>query len=182
MRKIIGAMATAVLLSLGLSHSALAQTGCDDLIWSSDVTSRYANVADACQEVVTRDGSQYARLIAEVNRVRNNGDIRLRFKHRDGSWSDIVTVSPEFDFPVFIDGERILARDLVRGQEIRIYMPSDRWAIAQVEENVPVVVAMIVVEQSPEAIPDTSSPLPLIALLGFLFVGIGGAMTMRRKS
>jgi hypothetical protein len=182
MRKIIGAMLTAVLLSLGLSQSALAQSTCDDLIWSSEVTSRYANVADACQEVVTRDGSQYARLIAEVNRVRNNGDIRLRFKHRDGSWSNIVTVSPEFDFPVFIDGERVLARDLIRGQEIRIYMPSDRWAIAQIEEDAPVVIAVIHDEPEPEAIPETASPLPLIALLGFLFAGLGGALTMRRKS
>ena len=182
MRKIIGAVLTAGLLSLGLSQSVLAQTSCDELIWSSEVTSRYPNVADACQEVVTRDGSQYARLIAEVNRVRNNGDIRLRFKHRDGSWSNIVTVSPEYDFPVYIEGERVLARDLVRGQEIRIYMPSDRWAIAQLEEDAPVVVAVIIEEVVVAVIPGTASPLPLIALLGFLFVGIGGAMTMRRKS
>ncbi len=182
MRKIIGAVLTAGLLSLGLSQSVLAQTTCDELIWSSEVTSRYPNVADACQEVIVRDGSQYARLIAEVNRVRNNGDLRLRFKHRDGSWSDIVTVSPEYDFPVFIDGNKVLARDLVRGQEIRIYMPSDRWAIAQVEEVEIVVIAVIQDEPEPEAIPDTASPLPLIALLGFLFAGIGGAMTRRRKS
>lgn len=175
-------MLTALLGGLGLSQSVLAQTTCSDLVWSSDVTSRYPNVADACHDVVVRDGGQYARLVAEVNRVRNNGDIRLRFKHRDDSWSDIVTVSPEYDFPVFIDGERVLARDLVRGQEIRIYMPSDRWAIAQVEEVEIVVVAVIQDEPEPEAIPETASPLPLIALLGMILAGLGGAMTIRRKA
>jgi len=181
-------LATLALGGLAASPAVMAQAPtCDDIEFKSNVTDQFPNVADACLEVLERDGALYAKVEAEVVVARRSGDVTLDIKTRDGS-SIRQSFQTESEFRVLLDGRSHRVRDLVRGQEIRIYLPSDRWAVAQVEEpSVPVVVAPLAPpppEPEPEMVaelPGTASPLPLMGLGGILLVLLGGGLTGIRR-
>jgi len=190
MNKVSTIMLVALALGgLAASSAVMAQAPtCDDIEFKANVTDQFPNVADGCLEVVERDGKLYAKFVAEVVRARGS-QITLDIKTKDGS-SIRQSFEPASDFRVNLDGRSHRVRDLVRGQEIRIYLPSDRWAVAQVEEpSVPVVVAPLAPpptapEPKPEMVaelPGTASPLPLMGLGGILLVFLGGGLTAIRR-
>ena len=186
MKNIICTAFAAVLLVGGLAQSspALAQgLTCDDIEFNSNVTDEFPDVARACLEVVERDGKLYARVVAEVVRVAGR-TVTLDIETRDGT-SIRQSFRPEAGFRVLVGGRRTMARNLVRGQEIRIYLPSDRWAVAQVEEiDVPVITAPLL-DPEPEdvaaALPSTASPLPLIGLGALVSLALGAGLTATRR-
>ena len=126
------ALAPLFLALLAASPAALAQRlTCDDIEFNSRATDEFPSVAQSCHSVVERGGKLYVRLVAKVVRVRADGSMILDLKARDGS-SIRQDFKPPRGFHAIISGKPTPTRDLVRGQEIRIYLPSDRWQVIQV--------------------------------------------------
>ena len=122
---------TLFLVLLAGSPMALAQgLTCDEIEFKSSATDEFPSVAQSCHSVVERDGKLYVRLVAEVVRVRADGSMMVDLKARDGS-SIRQVFQPARGFRAMISGKPTPTRDLVRGQEIRFYLPSDRWQVAQ---------------------------------------------------
>ena len=181
------ALAAALLFGGFAQSPALAQgLTCDDIEFNSNVTDQFPDVARACQEVVERDGKLYAKVVADVVRVAGR-TVTLDIKTRDGS-SIRQSFRPAAEFRVLLGGTRTRVRDLVRGQEIRMYLPNDRWEVAQIEEiDVPVITTPLVApEPEPDedvaaALPSTASPLPLVGLGAMVFLVLGAGLTSTRR-
>ena len=126
------ALAPLFLVSLANSPVTLAQgLTCDDIEFKSSATDEFPSVAQSCHSVVERDGKLYVRLVADVVRVRADGSMVLDLKARDGSRVR-QDFNPPRGFHAMISGKPRPTRDLVRGQEIRLYLPSDRWQVLHV--------------------------------------------------
>ena len=179
----------AAVAGLALGLLALPQTSsaqdltCADIEFTATVTDQYADIAEACTSVVERNGKLYARLEAQVIRPGRRSSV-IRFKHTDGSFGPRVTVTPESPVNVYLSGAKARLGDLERGQDIRVYLPSDRWAIAELDEiDVAAPVETHDLEEpTPDvsaALPTTASPLPLIALGGLTVMGLGALLRSR---
>ena len=120
-----------LLALLVTSPAGLAQElTCDDIEFDSSATDAFPSVAQSCHSIVERDGKLYVRLVADVVQIRADGSLVLELKGRDGSRIR-QDFSPPRGFRAMIDGKPKPTRDLVRGQEIRLYLPSDRWQVIQ---------------------------------------------------
>ena len=127
----LAAGVAALLASLGTSPAALAQElTCADIAFNSITTHEFPNVVQSCHSVVERDGRLYVRLVADVVRIRGEGSMTLDFKAGDGSRFR-QEFNPSSGFYAIINGERRSTRNLVRGQEIRVYLPADRWDVIE---------------------------------------------------
>jgi len=121
-----------ILALLAASSAALTQDlSCDDIEFNSSATNEFPSVAQSCHSVVERDGKLYVRLVADVVRVRADGSMVLDFKASDGSRIR-QDFNPPRGFRALISGKPRPTRDFVPGQEIRLYLPSDRWQVLQV--------------------------------------------------
>ena len=103
---------------------------CEAIRFHPDATAAFPSVAQSCHSVVERDGRLYVRLVADVVRVRKDGSLLLDLKGRDGSRIR-QTFNPPPGFNAIISGRPRSTRLLVRGQEIRLYLPSHRWAVIE---------------------------------------------------
>jgi hypothetical protein len=186
----IGGVATALLAVLWC-QVGLAQGPCGDIQFSSDITSRFPNARNACLGVVRRDGQEFAHFQGRIRQVRGN-TIEAEFKLPNGEWGRPVSFESNPDQRVRIQGQTYRYRDLSRGQELDVYLPADRWAIAVAQDpstdfqNAPAVTLVALQEPAPSvasaALPRTASILPLLGLLGALLTGLGAAVaTVRRK-
>ena len=206
MRKIIFPLLAAFVWSF--SGSALAADYvCADLVWG-DWTVDHPEVASACDSVVVRDGVTYAKFNATFNRAFKDGSVSLRLHKPDGGFV-VDTFTPPEGFmlslpaaaggssPALAGGETPFQRtppgqspfgQLPSGADIRLYVPEGRGfslpapepevQVAEVEEVEPYVAP------EPEPVmPTTASHLPLIGLLGGMFVMLGGILArVRRRS
>ncbi|MGW8370169.1 MAG: hypothetical protein ACWGPN_16005 [Gammaproteobacteria bacterium] len=184
-------VATSILLAgAAMSGQAFAQGNCPDIVFSSEITSQYPNVADACLGVVTRNGEPYARFEAEIDTVTGNR-VRARFRTPDGSFGPLTTIDTDPADRVEINGRSYRYRDLSRGQRLNVYLPPDRWQFyipettdfAQAEEVniVAPVMAQADTSPAPRALPRTAGFMPLIGALGGLLTAVGFALTALRR-
>jgi hypothetical protein len=181
---IIG-VATA-LLAVGWSQATMAQGNCGNIVFSSDISSRFPNARLACLDVATRDGKDFAHFKARITGV-SGSKVSAEFKLPDGTYGRPVTFTPDPDARARIAGTTYRIRDLSRGQELDVYLPPDRWEIVipqdptQTFAAAPAVTTIPLQEPTPQ-LPRTGSPLPLLALLGGLIAAFGaGARGLRRK-
>ena len=180
--------AFAIFFVLGSAETSLAQVpSCDDIVFTAQVTSQYADIKNACQEVVEREGRPFVKLQAEVVRVRSaSRSVTLRFKDRSGDYGPRVSVTPASPVNVILGGEKVRLRDLARGQEINIYLPPDRWALAHLDETDDAAPVSMTTFEEPEEedvaaeLPRTASSLPWLGLLGLLSLSAGVALGLRR--
>jgi len=99
-------------------------------VFKSNATDEFPSVARSCHSVVERDdGRLYVRLVAEVVEVEADGSVTVDLKARDGSRIR-HSFTPPPNFRALISGKPTPPRDLRRGQEIRFYLPPDRWQAA----------------------------------------------------
>jgi len=112
---------------------ALAQGGraptCDDLAWSAAALAANPDLARLCQGVYVKGDSYYAKATIRVSQVNGN---RITFlpRYRDGSLGRARSVNVPSGWRATIDGREVGARDLVKGQELTVFLPQDRFAIA----------------------------------------------------
>jgi hypothetical protein len=184
-RSIIGA--ASVLLALSWTESTLAQGNCPGIQFTGAIAREFPNAANACLDVVTRDGQQFAHFQARVARVRGN-TVEAEFRLPDGTWSRAVAVTPDAGARVRIAGRTYRFRDLTRGQELDVYLPPDRWRLRWRRmpfAAAPSVTLFVLSQPAPAeaaaALPRTASPLPLLGALGGLLTVLGFAVAGIRR-
>ncbi|MFV0278548.1 MAG: hypothetical protein ACK5HY_15375 [Parahaliea sp.] len=173
---------TAVVAALGTGAPAMAQSApiCDDIEWSSSIVAEYPDIVNSCQGVYEKDGELYAKAIVEVQRVRGNR-ITFRPLHTDGSKGPTYSIQVPREFRAHIAGRDYRASELARGQNLNVYLPHDRWALAVEEEGDFDIFAVILIEEEVVEMPDTASPLFLFGLAGGALVSAGGLITLLRR-
>ncbi|AQA18674.1 hypothetical protein BST95_10930 [Halioglobus japonicus] len=184
-KKMVVAVGMALALSAG---STMAQdrtessVTCADLNWSAEVLAVNPDIAQTCQSVYEKDGELYAKAVIEVVRVRGN---RMTFRtvHTDGTMGDSRSVQLDSSWRADIGGRSYRASDLMRGQQLNVYLPEDRFALAVHDEDGPDAADMVVIEEEVVEMPTTASPLFLIGAAGGALLALGGALTgLRRRS
>jgi hypothetical protein len=103
----------------------------------------------------------------------------------DGSWSASERRFPERGARAEIGGQEVRILDMAPRQVVNVYIPMENnWSLPE-----PVVAAAPPPpppapepepEPEPEALPTTATQIPLFALLGGLFILLGGAVSFAR--
>jgi hypothetical protein len=178
------------------SAAALAQNpaGCASVQFSDDVLARFPRAPDACLDVISRGGQDYAVFNARLVEVRGN-TLRVRFKLPDGSFGPTQSVTPPRDFRVLINGTPTRVSDLAPDQELKAYVEVSRpvMALEPADSGQQLVIVPLVAEErvaanSGPAMPATAGPAPLFATLGVLLAcaalslrTVFGLRALRRK-
>ena len=182
-------MVVAVGLALSVSAgSAMAQSGasstvtCADLNWAAEVLAMNPDIAESCQAVYEKNGELYAKATIEVVRVRGNL-MTFRPLHTDGTMGDSRSVQLDSAWRAEIAGRSYRASDLMRGQQLNVYLPQDRFALAVSDADGLDEADLVVIEEEVVEMPTTASPLFLIGAVGAGFLALGGMLTgLRRRS
>ena len=184
MKKTIALLTSALFLS-AFSTSALAQdedgTGltCADIEFNADIVARAPNINKACRDVVELDGSKYAKIMIELERVAGS-KAWFRIMYPDGTSGSRHTTRVDSDWRATIQGRDYRMSQLASGQELSIYMPSDRWEAhfdAPTATFVTYTPAVITAYDDEPMLPSTASPLPLFGLFGL--IALFGASLIR---
>lgn len=171
-----------VVATLLISASAGAQEmtalSCDDFRPTPEALERFPDLEGACEGIVERDGELYGLFRANVRRVSGNS-VTLHLP----ATGKTFRVRPDASQRVLIDGKKTRPRDLVRGQEIRIYLAVSEFAKLNVQEVAFVTESDVLVEIEIEEVamlPDTASSRPMIALAGLILLAAGLLLRWRR--
>jgi hypothetical protein len=183
--------------------AALAQNpaGCAAVKFSDEVLARFPRAQEACLDVISRGGQDYAVYNARLTQVRGN-TLRVRFQLPDGSFGPTQSVTPPRDFRVLINGTPTRVADLSPNQDLKAYVEVSRPVLAlepadsgQSMVIVPLVAEGAVEEDSgarladsgPE-MPATAGPAPIFATFGLLFAcaalslrAVFGVRALKRK-
>lgn len=183
-KKMVVAVGMALSVSAGslmAQDKAVSSTvTCADLNWSAEVLALNPDIAAMCQSVYEKDGKLYAKASIEVVRVRGN---RMTFRplHTDGTLGDSRSVQLDSAWRAEIGGRSYRASDLMRGQQLNVYMPEDRFALAVDDADGPDEADMVVIEEEVVEMPTTASPLFLIGAVGGALLALGGMLTGIRR-
>lgn len=180
-----------VALSVNVSAADLT---CSDIAFTQEAFDAYESVDKACLEMTDREGITFAKLTAVIS-AQVAGSTYVRFRHSDGTTGPRHKSALAKDFETMISGKAVKLAALPEGQEVNIYVGDTYWSapVAEVAEAAPAAAAAPPPppppppapepepEPEPEVLPTTAGPLPLVALLGSLFLLIGGAMRYSRR-
>ena len=179
-KKLVVGIGFALSLGMGQAMAQDAAPTCADLNWSADVLAANPDIAMSCKGVYEKNGKLYAQVGIEVVRVRGNR-MTFRTMHTDGSKGDSRSIVMDSSFRAEIGGREYRASDLMRGQELNVYMPEDRFALIVEDADGPDAMDMVVIEEEMVEMPTTASPLFLMGLLGGAFVALGGMLSGIRR-
>ncbi|MFC4313579.1 hypothetical protein ACFPN2_31185 [Steroidobacter flavus] len=161
------------------SAAALAQNpaGCASVKFSDDVLARFPRAQEACLDVISRGGQDYAVFNARLSEVRGN-TMRVRFQLPDGTFGPTQSVTPPRDFRVLINGTPTRVADLAPNQELKAYVEVSRpvLALEPADTGQQMVIVPLVAEEAVEeervaanpAMPATAGPAPIFATFGVL--------------
>lgn len=167
-----------------LSQHAVAQDtapGCGDLVWSAQVLAANPDIGLSCRGVYERNNEMFAKVRIELTRVRGN---RLTFRpeHVDGSMGVSRSITVGNNFRADIDGRKYRARELTSGQQLDVYIPEDRFALAIHDGAFDGDEEMLTIEDATVvAMPKTASPLFAAVAAGLGFLGIGALLSAQRR-
>jgi hypothetical protein len=154
---------------------------CDSVTWSEKSLATFPTIAAACQGVEERNGKRYVKFSAKVERVVNRGQ-QLVLNFKDGGK---VTLTPPPETKLSINGKKSSVADLERGSQLNFYIAEDRLAAQfpetpEIETTRMVIVPILIHDDSERlaSLPSTAGPLPLLALGGFLSLGLGGLLRL----
>ena len=181
MRKTTIAAALCLAVSVGASAQDTAPT-CDDLRWSAQVLEANPDIAMSCQGVYERMGELYAKVTIELTRVRGN---RLTFRplHTDGTKGASRSIRVPSSWRADIGGNTYRASELLPGQQLNVYMPEDRFALAVDDGDFDGTEEIIEIEEAvvtATAMPKTASPLYAVLGGALALFGLGALLTRRR--
>ncbi len=183
-KKMVVAVGMALSLSAGslmAQDKAVSSTvTCADLNWSAEVLANNPDIGQSCQAVYEKDGRLFAKSTIEVVRVRGN---RMTFRplHTDGSLGDSRSIQLDSAWRAEIGGRSYRASDLMRGQQLNVYLPEDRFALAITDDDGPDEADLVMIEEEVVEMPTTASPLFLIGAIGGAFLALGGALSGIRR-
>ncbi len=181
-------MVVAVGMALALSSGSLmaqdkavsSSVTCADLNWSAEVLANNPDIGETCQAVYEKDGRLFAKATVEVVRVRGN---RMTFRpvHTDGTMGDSRSIQLDSAWRAEIGGRSYRASDLMRGQQLNVYLPEDRFALAVDDADGLDEADLVVIEEEVVEMPATASPLFLIGAAGGAFLALGGLLSGLRR-
>lgn len=205
MQSVILRSLVATVLSTALLGAAVAQQdtfprereqakSCAEVDWNKDMTSNHPRLTEACREVVTAGGTDWARFEAKFARVEQDG--RVTFSIRDSRDRPIeeVTLQPATGQVAYIDNRATPFSQLDRDQLVNLYVPEGQYGfvtqpgaprdqIAVVTEPgaAPATTRVAVAEPRAAMLPATAGALPWFAFSGFLaLLGAVGIRLGRR--
>ena len=184
-KQLVVAMGMAMSLSMG---QAMAQDDmtkdmaptCTDLNWSAEALAANPDIGKTCQAVYEKNGKLFAKASIEVVRVRGN---RMTFRtlHTDGGKGESRSIQLDNSFRAEIGGRQYRASDLMRGQQLNVYIPEDRFALVVEDADGPDEADIVIIEDEVVEMPSTASPLFLIGLAGGAFMALGGLLSGLRR-
>ena len=128
----------------GATTTALS---CADFVPTDEALDRFPDLIGACEEVVERDGELYGLFKAVVRRVAGRS-VTLYLPVTDHTFR----VTPDSQARVLLDGVKARPRDLVRGQEIRIYLAAKVFSTPNIEEISFVTESELIIEHEVEPV------------------------------
>lgn len=172
--------------------NAQNKEACQRVEFSEEVLERVPDIADVCQDVISRGGEQYAVIRADLLSVSPNNTLRIRFRNPDGSRGHSQSIRTSPDFRVLVDGKPTRVQDLATGQQLTAYVhvqepqvalePAVATATLQLVPLTEAEERLAAAEETTEpAMPETASPLPILAALSAGFLALGAALTFRRR-
>lgn len=178
---IIGAF-TASTVSAAQSESEPSALTCADFKPTPEAIERFPDLQGACEAVVERNGELYAKIVAVVRRASNRS-VTLYLPATDHTF----TIQPQSGARVLLGGDSARPGDLIRGQEIRIYLATSEFAKPDIEQVALVTEeAMLIVQPvvATTALPTTASLLPALGLSGAfaLLLGLTARRARRQKA
>ncbi len=187
MKKMTLKLGLAALMCTGYSVSVQAQEACEDGMFVPAVYERWPHADDACLEIVTRDdGNQYARFEAEIVSQSPSGTY-VRYTLKDGSKTPSRKVDPPEGFLAHIGGKDILFKDLNPRQKVNVYLPQRAFPepepeVAEAAPTPPPPPPPPAPEPEPEPVmPTTAGNLGWLAVIGSMFLLLGGALRFARQ-
>ncbi|MFK7828291.1 MAG: hypothetical protein AB8B57_00805 [Congregibacter sp.] len=102
---------------------------CADLVWSARFMAANPQISTYCRGVYVKNKEFFAKVSIELTRVRGN---RLTFRpvHPDGHMGSTRSIEVSTAWRVNLDGESVRASELLPGQQLSVYIPEDRFALA----------------------------------------------------
>lgn len=118
----------AALLVVPAIALAADDLGCGSVNFGEDVLAQLPNAKAACRGVMTKNGTVYARYIAEVVSADKEA-VTVIFIGQDGKGVVKVTLAPTETDTVKIDGKDTKYSDLDKGDKIDVWIPHSRWGL-----------------------------------------------------
>jgi hypothetical protein len=188
MRITMGLLASFTLIGgLAATQSALAQGGCGAVTFTGTVAAQFPEARNACLDIVTREGKQYAHFKGEIVSVRGS-EVRARFHLPNDQYSQTYAFTPKSSARVNIAGRTYRYSELQKGQTLDVYIPPDQWefVVPETESFAAAPAAQVdtfrVTTVTVGTLPKTASPVPMFGLLSVVLVALGtGLMLVRRR-
>lgn len=100
---------------------------CAGIHWKPQILERFANIDEACQEIVLRDGKKFAHFEVKLVRAQASGDVTVKMKLLDGSYVEGTFFAPS-DFHVLSHSGQTSFRvnELSPGDVLDVYIPQSR--------------------------------------------------------
>lgn len=199
---------TATLLSASLLSVAAAQQeqfprereqarSCADVEWNKEMASNHPRLSEACREVVTAGGEDWARFEAKFVRIESDGGVSFSIRDSRDRPVEEVTVQPARGQVAYIDDRATPFSELRRDQLVNLYVPEGQYgfvtqpgasteqlAVVSPRGRAAATESTRVASAEPRAdrLPTTAGPLPWFALGGLLsLLGAGGLRLTRRR-
>lgn len=162
----------------------VSSESCAEVEWAPQMLAQYPQISEACQEVVTVNGANWARIEGRLVTVNPNGSVTSMVLDRNGKGMGRITLKPAPDQKVMLEGKEYSFYQLQNGAILNLYIPEHMYAVAT-EPSAPSELAEIEPAPSPEVaqqeLPKTAGPLPWVLLAGggILLAGLG--LTLARR-
>lgn len=177
---------------------------CDNFGWNADMARDHPSVVKACQEVVTVDGVNWARLAADFTSVDNDGTVNFNIHDQHNRYVEAVTIVPRAGQVAYINDRPTAFNQLHKSDTINLYVPEGQYGYATqpgTPENELATAAPTAAPTTaatpppaeastdtaladnappPATLPQTASDVPLLALGGLISLFGGLALTLRR--
>ena len=184
---IVTTLSALALSAFALPAAAQTDLTCADIDFNAEVRANYPDVDKACLDVVEINGERFAKVSAEIIRTRGN-TATFKFKHNDGTFGPVQTTTLAPEWRANIGGREYRIRELTRGQELNVYLPSDRWEadLASPETAYVAYTGYTMMDDTEEettmaALPSTASPLFAIGGAGGLALLLASALGIYRR-
>jgi len=181
MPRLLQTSTVAALLTIATVPSAWAQNAaaCQSVEFSSFVLERAPHVRDACLDVITRGGEQFAVIKSDLIGATPN-TLRVRLKRPDGTPVESRSIRVRPGFRVLVDGKPTRIEDLAIGQELTAYVKVTEpvLTLQPGTEEEPLEPEPAPVQEEPEAVaatvqpllPQTASALPITLIGGLVLM------------
>ena len=118
------------------STTPVTSVACSEIDYAPAVTDQFPEIASACRGVIRdAEGTPYVEVDAVVLNVRKNlrdqsvSRVTLDLLSANDQSLRKLSTRPPKDLSFSVDGRQTAVGDMARGQNLRIYLPADRWEV-----------------------------------------------------